>query len=153
MKNLKYGLLWLGLVLVLGSCSVHHSRKAFRSSDFSPDIVRMNVYLDDFILLGEEEVSIAYSRYFGLFKTMETINGKPFKRREQKVLATYAVQPFDKTWIETDKHLGLALYGIQKQYPEAEMIVPIYKASHTHKMFLGSKITKVMRVKVYKMRK
>jgi hypothetical protein len=133
------------MILIFSGCATTDIEKTSGSMNFMPDKVEMHVNLDDYEMLGEMEVSINYSRYFGLFKIIKSINEKPYNRRKKRTMEVYGL---DGIKIRND--LERALFKVHEKYPSADFIVPVYTVEKKHKMFLGRRVKKILKVKIYK---
>jgi hypothetical protein len=136
----------ISIFLFFSACSVTKVEKGFKSADFTPDKVEMQVTFDDYKLLGEMEVTVQYSRYFGLFKIMNTINGEVADRRTKSYISLYGAD-----WADLDRNLRRALYKVHEKYPSGDFVVPTYKIVKKKKMFMGRRVTEILKVKVYRM--
>lgn len=146
MKIIRKAFTILSIFLFFSACSVTKVDKGFKSVDFTPDKVEMQVSFDDYKLLGEMEVSVQYSRYFGIFKIMNTINGEIADRRTKSYMNLYGAE-----WADLDRNLRRALYKVHEEYPSGDFVVPTYKIVKKKKMFMGRRVTEVLKVKVYRM--
>jgi len=145
MNKFKIGLALLVIVLITSSCGTTNIEQTSGSVNFIPDRVEMHVNLDDYEMLGEMEVTIKYKRYFGLIKIVQSINNEPINRRVKKTMEVYGLEG-----IKIRKNLERALYKVHEEYPSGDFIVPVYSAEKKHKMFLGRRIKKTLKVKIYK---
>jgi hypothetical protein len=143
----KYRLSFVSLILILifSSCATTDIERTTGTMNFIPDKVEMHVNLDDYEILGEMEVSIKYSRYFGLFKIIKTINEEPYNRRKKRTMEVYGLEG-----IKIRNDLERALFKVHEKYPSADFIVPVYSVEKKHKMFLGRRVKKILKVKIYK---
>lgn len=144
-NKFRIGFASLIIMFLFSACATTDIEKNTGSMNFIPDRVEMHVNLDDYEMLGEMEVSINYSKYFGLFKIIKTINEEPYERRVKKTMEVYGLQG-----IKIRNDLERALYKVHEKYPSGDFIVPVYTVEKKHKMFLGRRVKKVLKVKVYK---
>ena len=145
MNKFRIGFASLIMILIFSGCATTDIEKTSGSMNFMPDKIEMHVNLDDYEMLGEMEVSINYSRYFGLFKIIKSINEKPYNRRKKRTMEVFGL---DDIKIRND--LERALFKVHEKYPSADFIVPVYTVEKKHKMFLGRRVKKILKVKVYK---
>jgi len=156
MRNL---LKLLILTLLLSSCSLKHSvinKHDYRAPNHDPRYNNfLQLGLDDFEELGEVEISYEYSRNLLFWTLLIGINGEkpdnanihyanPQATFLQKTLGVGA--RFDK------RGLSRALYKVYSDYPNADYISVISETVQKHRMFLGVKIKRSARVKVFKFR-
>jgi len=154
MKNL---LKLLILTLLLSSCALKHAvinKHDYRAPNDDP---RYNNFfqlgLDDIEELGEVEISYEYSRTLW-WSFLIGINGeKPdnanihFANPESTYLQKLGIDKlFDKGG------MSRALYKVYTDYPNADYISIVSESVQKHRMFLGVKVKKSARVKVFKFR-
>jgi hypothetical protein len=112
------------------------------------DVVRLDLKMEDFQLLGEEKLNIVYRRYLGignqgLFTVIDSINGQPVIRRNVKTVQFSTISPFNGL-------ISRAMGSVIEKYPEADFVTPIYTSNESNLMFGGSKNVLTVKVKVYK---
>ena len=145
LKN-KHFIYILLLSLIVTSCGVTN-KKAMRTTTFMPDRVELRLSLDDFELLGEAEVSVTYNRYLGLITVLHEINDKEVAKRNINQIDTYG-----RTWLPIGPKLKRALYDAQIEIPKADIFVPVSIITEEQKMFGGSKVKKIMKVKAFRIK-
>lgn len=150
MKNIKIIYVVLALVLLLSSCSIgrftHQNSKA---TSFAPDEVRLELTMDDFDYLGDVQISISQKTYFGIFSKLDTINGVfNDNRHYKKFVKLKGTQDFP-----IKGRLKRAAYKVVEQYPDADYFVPVSSYKEVQRMFLGSRKTKTMTIRAYKLKK
>ena len=148
----------LVLTLFLSSCALKHSvinKHKYRAPADDP---RYNNFLqlgvDDIEELGEVEISYEFSRNLIFWTRLIGINGeKPdnanihYANPQATLLQTLGVgNLLDKGG------LSRALYKVYIDYPDADYISVISESVQKHRMFLGVKVKKSARVKVFKFR-
>ena len=145
MNKFKIGFASLIIMFIFSSCAITDTEKNSGSMNLMPDRVEMHVSLDDYEMLGEMEVSIKYSRYFGLIKIIQSINEEPYERRNKQTMEVYGLEG-----IKIRNDLERALYKVHEKYPSGDFIVPVYTIEEKEKMFLGRRVKKRLKVKIYK---
>ena len=146
-KSIKYIIVFLILSSMV-SCIGVSTKRVMRTTTFMPDKVEMNITLDDFEFVGEQEVSVRYHRYLGMFFFTQEINGKEVAKRNKNT-----VNLKGRTWMSMDKRMKRAAYDVYIAFPDGDILLPGFIVKEKEQMFLGSKITETMKVKVYKIRK
>jgi len=109
-----------------------------------PNEVRLNLELDDFTYIGEEEVVIEYKKVLG-FTILHSINDKPVNRNQINTL-----QMHGRTFIYVQSGMERALFETHRTMPEADILMPVYTITEKQNMFLASNIKKTLKVKAYK---
>jgi hypothetical protein len=129
----------------IGSKTIHSTRVG----TFMPNDIRLNMTMDDFQYLGTQEVSVSYKQYLGVFTVFNEINSQEVARRTINIvdLSGNANLP-----IKYDSKLLRALYVALVNIPDADFVVPTGIITERDQMFLGSTITKKMKVKMYKIK-
>lgn len=145
MNKYRTGFASLIIIFLFSACATTDITKNTGSMNFMPDRVEMHFNLDDYEMLGEMKVSISYSRYFGLVKIINTINEEPYERRTKKTMEVYGLDG-----IKVRNDLERALYKVHEKYPSGDFIVPVYTVEKKNKMFLGRRVKKTLKVKIYK---
>jgi hypothetical protein len=135
------------MMVILSSCSTTVKTSGIRSITMTPEITRLDIYLNDLNLLGEVEVSYEARRYFLLFSMIETVNSKPFSRR---AIERVDIKGFSN--ISLNRCLSIAAVKAVNEYPGADFYVPVFAKKSEHRMFLGKRYGEVMRIKAYKFR-
>jgi len=146
-KMKKYHLfIYLIPVILLSSCGVgkNLTKKDLKTTSFMPNEVRLNLTLDDFVFLGEDEVVIEYKKVLG-FTILTLINGKPVDRNQINSIDLHG-----RTYIYIQPGMERALFETHRTIPDADILIPIYTLTEKHNMFLASDIKKTLKVKAYK---
>ena len=136
------------LFISLTSCLGVRENSVIQNRPMNADAVRLDLKMDDFELIGSENLSIVYRKYLGLsniglFTIIDSINGKLFERRNTKTVHFNAIAPFNSL-------LSRAMAPIIDKYPEADFVSPVYTKSESQLMFGGSKNKLSVKVKIYK---
>lgn len=129
-------------VAVLGTSCVSQKKVDKNFSDFRPDVVRLNLTLDDYQYLGDITVDVEYKTYFGIQK-IYTVNGEPYDPRFYR-----------ETHISFGRNINLgplskALYKVTDTYPNADFVVPAGFTDNVEYMAGGRIHHRTMTVKVY----
>ena len=134
------------LVALLTSCgSLKHYEKVPAAS-MVPE-TRLNVGMDDLILLGESTITVTSRCYFGKIKRIDKVNGATFDPRNNTAVQLYG------NGMNIPGNLKYAAGKVIADYPNADFYVPtIYKEEVTE-LFLGKITTQTMVVKAYKYKK
>ncbi|MFT7085964.1 MAG: hypothetical protein ACJAV5_001686 [Vicingaceae bacterium] len=137
------------LTLLLSSCSSSTNVTKMRSASTSPDIVRLEMTLDDYEYLGETEINVEYLRYFGVFSYVNAINGNAVTARNKSFVYLQGRSPINLG----SPLLNRALIKAYKAYPDADFLMPSMTAKEIEKLFLGRKVKMSAKIKSYKIRK
>lgn len=147
MKRLTHILLIAAVTLLVTSCVSQHSVNR-TYAPLTPDVVRLNVTMEDYVYLGEQTVEVTYKTYLGIFRKVLTINGEDYNPRYYR--STYLAL---NRSVRVNSIMRKALYKVADTYPGADYIMPV-----THdievKHMLGGRITKeTMTIKVFALNK
>ncbi len=138
--------LLIGVVSLFSSCgSTMTSHKASAIS-FEPDVVRLDVTLDDFEYLGSVEVSVDYRTYLGVITSVDMVNGEAYMGSREATSVSFS-------GINNMKFAGpisKSLYKVIETYPDADYYVPTVSQKKTNQLFLGSSSSYQMTFKAYK---
>lgn len=143
MKNIVKILFIFITVASLSSCLGVKKSSQISNRPMNADMVRLDLKMDDFQLLGEENLNIVYRKYFGIITVIDSINGNPFVRRDTKTVQFGSLTPFDFL-------VSRAMAPVIEKYSEADFVTPIYTTKQSLLMFGGSKNKLNVRVKIYK---
>lgn len=142
--------------LVLSSCgSVYLSgigsqtSHATRAGSFMPNDVRLNLTMDDFQYLGSQEVSASYKKYLGMFTIFNSINEQEVAKRNINIVNLFGTSNLP---VKLDGTMMRALHTALVSFPDADFIVPVSMVTEKQQMFLGSVVTKKLKVKMYKVK-
>ena len=150
LKNIIFLISIIVFASLFSSCGVS-TTKLMRTGTFMPNDVRLNMTLDDFQYLGESEVTIEYSKYFGFITVFKLINGKEVARRNHSIMSLEGNGNFSMPLMLNQK-LRRALFDVHIKYPNADFIVPVNIITESEGMFLGSNIKQKIKVKGYKIK-
>lgn len=146
MKNLFKIIICVAITVILSACSIgQHTYNTARTTDFSPDLVRLDLSLSDFEFLGEVKVNVAYRTYLKGIMAYETINGEPYNRRVSRHVSFVGKSP-----VFLSLPIRKATYKVIETYPDADYYVPVFTDKVTENLFLGSRIKEEVLFKVYK---
>ncbi|MCK4919401.1 MAG: hypothetical protein KAS71_00055 [Bacteroidales bacterium] len=144
----KY-LLFLLIIISIAftSCTSSRTMKISRTASFYPDLVRMDISTSDLEFIGEKEISISISRYFGVIRIFEAINDKEVTNRmvNQVILLGDQNLPLGPA-------LRRALYDVYIEFPDADFMIPSYVIEERENLFLGRKVMQKALIKAYKLK-
>jgi hypothetical protein len=143
MKNIIKILFITVIVISLSSCLGTRKSTVASNRPMNADVVRLDLKMEDFQLLGEEKLDISYRKYFELITFIDSINGTPVQRRNIKTLQFSTISPFNNL-------VSRAMSPLVEKYPEADFVTPIYSSVSSNGMLFGSKNKLMVKVKVYK---
>ena len=129
----------------IGSQTVHSTR----AGSFMPNDVRLNMTMDDFQYLGVQEVSASYKQYLGFITVFNSINNQEVARR---VVNIVNLSGNSNLPVKFDGALMRALHVALVNVPDADFVVPASLVIEKQQMFLGSIISKKLKVKMYKIK-
>ena len=144
--KLNLAILVVGLLVFMSSCIGTYNTKSSRTASFYPNLVWYELTSDDMELLGEMEISISYRRYLGIFRVYDKINGEDVNRRVINTVSLYG----DKN-VPLSPILKRALYEVHIQYPDADFLIPVFETEQKETMFLGRRVEKRAKIRVYKL--
>jgi hypothetical protein len=145
MKPIKTGLKgYIIILIILGfsSCVSTSTYRYGNTSSFFPDY---NISTPPYELMGEMDISVRYSQYLKFIKITELINDKEVSNRNVNSMIMSG-----RTDIRLSPMLCRALYDVYVKYPDADFIVPAFVIAEQENLFLGKKIKKTARIRVYK---
>lgn len=142
----KYIIMLLTTVVALTSCVSQHEVSRKYSTPFRPDVVRLDMTMDDYEYLGQVTVEVEYKTYLGIFKKMVSINGEPYTPRSYRLSQLNLYPSANYTAFRK------ALYKVTDEYPMADYIVPASRSKHVEHMVGGRIIKEQMTVKVFAIR-
>ena len=147
MKLLKYKMLLLIVVtLLITSCTKTSSD--IRTASFMPTRVELQQTMENYEFLGDVDVDVDYSRYLFFFNIVHTINGKPASK-DRDVLIFHGKKNIPITF---DRQLRRAIYKALKEFPDADILMPVLITKQVGYMFLRAKIKKTAKIKAYKLK-
>lgn len=131
----------LALVMCFASCGTLD-----KSRPYEVAATRMELNMDDFVFLGEKEISCEYDTYLGFIHRLNTVNGEMFNPGEKVSLQIQCNDPS----ILKCKGLKYAAAKLLKEYPDAHYFQVVRSEKNTDVLFLGSATKATARVRVYK---
>jgi hypothetical protein len=147
MKKNILKLLSLITLLFLSSCSGLYHYNKVNTTSLKPDHVRLNMNMENMELLGSATITVTSRTYFGMFKTIDSVNNDKYNFREVKKVY------LDKgNSISLSKDLRKAAYKVIEEYPDADFYVPVYVQKQVRRMFLGKQQTKTAVIKAFKLK-
>ena len=141
MKILKF-IAMCAIALIVTSCG-----SVSKNKSYTFDQVRLEMGMNDLEYLGEADISVEYTSYLGLFKSIEKVNGEVYNPTHKKQLSV------NKGFIFRNKKLDIAAYKLVEQYPQADYFQLVFETKDVDKLFLGSVNKEYARVKAYKLKK
>lgn len=136
-------------IAFFSSCSIgQHNYNTVKTSNFSPDIVRLDLSWSDLELVGEVKVDVEYRTYLGAFKVYDAVNGEDYSKRFSRHVGFSG-----KSNMRLSLPIRKATYKVIDTYPGADYYVPVFRDKKVEKMFLGSKVKEEVTFKVYKYKK
>lgn len=134
-------------VVVLASSCVSQRKVSTEAAAFRPDVVRLNMTMEDYEYLGNVTVSAEYTRYLGIFVKVRYINDNPYNSR----FKTYTKINMDSKF-SISSYLHQALYKVTEQYPNADYVVPASYKAEKRLMNGGRYVREEMTVKVFRLK-
>lgn len=134
----------LAFVLLLATMTSCGSISKNRSYSF--DEVRLELGMNDLQYMGEQEISIEYTSYLGLFKSIEKVNGEVYDPVNRKELTMPRSCNF------RNRNLDKAAYKLRETFPDAVYFQIVMETKDVDKLFLGSVNKETARVKAYKLK-
>lgn len=149
MKNLLKIVICVAITGIFSACSIgQHTYYAAKTTDLSPDIVRLNLSLSDFEFLGEVKINVEYRTYLKGIMVYESINGEVYNRRLCRHVNFAGKSPVFLSF-----PLRKAAYKVIETYPDADYYIPVFTNGISENLFLGSRIKEEAVFKVYKLKK
>lgn len=144
---MKYNNLILSffMVVILSSCGVQYEATRVKSTSMTPDVVRLDLDLSNFELLGETEISVGYRTYLGFISSLDSVNHQAYNRRMVQKVTLKGHKDFC-----LPRYLDRAAYKVIEEYPGADYYVPMYTHKNILRMFLGRQTERAMVIKAYK---
>lgn len=141
------GFFMIMVLAVFSSCISTNTSRSGRTTSFYPDLVKFELTSTDFELIGEMDISVKYSQYLGIIRIYELINEKEYSSRNINTMSVYG-----KRNLPLSPVMNRALYDVYVKYPNADFTIPSYVIDEQENLFLGKKIKKTARIKVYKLK-
>lgn len=131
-------ILSLALITLLSSCGTTQ-----KTSVYKPDHSRRNIDLKELQYLGECEISVSYSVYFGFIHANTKVNGEDYNSLDKKKV----------NWgIFGGRFLGpirKAAYKAVETFPDAVYFMPVRKTTTTDHLIFGHLTTTTATVRAY----
>lgn len=138
----------IALIIVCAFCLLASSCGSIsKNRSYSFDEVRLEMGMNDLDYLGESEISVEYTSYLGLFKSIEKVNGEVYDPVHKKELT------MPKSCRFRNGNLDVAAYKLIEQYPDAVYFQIVFETKNVDKLFLGSLNKERAKVKAYKLKK
>jgi len=142
------------LAISLSGCFGTNTMTGLRSMRVTPDYVEMHMSMNDFEFIGDTKATIKYNVYIGLIPALMEVNGKEATRRNVNTVETGGTSFFlFANWTSMGGYIQRALYDVKKEFPDAEILVPVMNIMETERMFLGKKNFQTLTVRAYKLKK
>ncbi len=129
---------------LLSSCATTVQSRSSEAISFKPDVVRLDIDMADFELLGDVEISVEYRSYLGFITSIDKVNGEVYDRHSKQLLNVSHLS------FKYEGKLSKSLYKVIETYPDADYIMPLYTKTTRKNLFLGSSVTKTAKFKAYK---
>lgn len=117
-----------------------------KNQSYSFDQVRLEMGMNDLVYMGTSEISVEYTSYLGLFKSIERVNGEIYNPVHKKELC------MPKSCNFRNKNLDIAAYKLVETYPDAVYFQIVFETKTTDKLFMGSVNKESAKVKAYKLK-
>lgn len=147
--KMKLNKLFLSLFVILwfASCGVQYESTRVKSVSMTPDVVRLDLDLSNFELLGETEVSVDYRTYLGFIRCLDSVNHEAYNRRIVNKVRLKGHKDFS-----LPRSLNRAVYKVVEAYPAADYYVPMFTQKKIMKMFLGRQTEQTVVIKAYQLK-
>jgi hypothetical protein len=145
MKYTKWILASVISVLMLSSCSNYYTFSAKRTASFTPNLVQLNVDIDDFEYLGQTEISVISRNYLGFIQVIDTVNNRLYNYRDIRV--TDLNGPRD---LRLSGEMKKAAHKVVDEFPEATYYIVSSDYLQINRLFLGKKVNRRMEIQAYK---
>ena len=131
----------VALTLCLASCGTVQKSNPYKVSS-----TRMELNMDDFVFLGESEISCEYDTYLGFIRRLNTVNGEVCNPGEKVSLNVST----NNITLFKSKGMRYAAAKLLKKYPDAHYFQVVMDQKNTDVLFLGSTTKRVAKVSIYK---
>ena len=129
----------------IGSSTVHSTR----AGTFMPNDIQLHLTMDDFQYLGTQEVSASFKKYLGFITIFNEINSQEVAKRTVNIVNLFGNSNLP---VKMDGTMMRALHVALVNVPDADFVVPVSIVTEKQQMFLGSVVTKKLKVKMYKVK-
>ena len=143
MNRIKYIVPMLMFVLLMNSCitSTHTSKR----NRFIPDVdvVRLDLNLNDFEIVGETEINVLYHKYFGIITVIDEVNGvryDPYNTYKTRISGV-SFGPFSQ--------LGNATTKIIDELPNADYYHVVYDKKKREPLLFGKVVKETALIRGY----
>lgn len=141
-------ILFFGLIgLLLTACGTKQNLMKVNTASLMPQVVRLELNMSDYEVLGETPVSVEYRRYFGFITALDSVNHQEYDRRNVNIVRLRGHKDFI-----LGRFLNKATYKVVEAYPQADFFVPVYTSEKVQKMFMGRQVTRKAVLRAYKMK-
>lgn len=130
----------LAILILATSCG-----SISKDRSYSFNNVRLEMGMNDLQYLGEREISVEYTSYLWIFKSVDKVNGQKYDPTNKKEL-TIPRSGFSNC------NLKKAAYKLSEDFPEADYFQIVFETKQVDKLFLGSVHKHSARVKAYKLK-
>lgn len=131
----------LAILLIVTSCGT-----VSKSRSYSFNEVRLEMGMNDLQYLGETEISIEYTSYLWVIKSIEKVNGEKYDPVNKKMLTMPRSCNF------RNANLDKAAYKLVEKFPDAVYFQIVFETKHIDKLFLGSVHKESAKVKAYRLK-
>lgn len=135
------------IVIFFSSCGTWYEQSKVRSASLVPDVVRLDINIDQMELLGEQSISVDYRTYLGFIHALDSINHVAYDRRNIDKVVFKGPKDFI-----LPRYLDRAASKILEAFPNADYYVPMYSTCKENRMFLGRRTKQSMVIKAYRLK-
>lgn len=145
MAKYKFITIIILVVTLFSSCGTLYEQSKIRSTSLVPDVIRLDMNIEQLELLGEQKISVNYRTYLGFIHALDSINDVAYDRRNINKVVFKGSKDFI-----LPRYLSHAASKVIEIFPNADYYVPVYSSCQESRMFLGRKTRKSMIIKAYK---
>ncbi len=138
-------LLFAAMLTFTTACSVTRNTITTRT----PDVVRLNIDMDDVQCLGETELTIEYRTYLGFIRVKDKINGIPYDR---KGIKTTTVKVYGSSFGKMPSIFRYSAYKLAEDFPDADYFTIVNGQKKKTNLFLGGSAVSTLKIKAYKLK-
>ncbi|WP_162555983.1 hypothetical protein [Reichenbachiella versicolor] len=144
--NLKSLIAFVVMAVMASSCATSgfYTKSERRTVKMSPDIVRLDLDIDNFENLGSTEVSVISRSYFGI-KRIDSVNNQFFNRRDVKIVELTGFSD-----LKLKQGVQKAAYKVVDEYPDADYYVVSRDYRKEQRLFLGKKVWRYVDIQAWK---
>ncbi|UXP33006.1 hypothetical protein N6H18_03425 [Reichenbachiella agarivorans] len=147
MKRILYPVIIVLAVMMTSCFSQYRIVTERQTTNFAPNIVRLNLDMDDFEYLGKTELSVIGSSYFGIYR-IDSVNNELYNFRDVKVVDLTGFAN-----IKLKSEMKKAAYKVVDEYPDADYFVVGSDYKKVRRLFGGKRTWRYMDVHAYKFKK